>query len=366
MKNMNHSKAIFSFLFSVFAALILGAVASIQFNIQPIVVAGTVLGIGVTHAVIKHYAPKQAGVITMAIQQEFWVNYIIDNLFKDDSFLTKCFDESDSVLAGSVVHIPQAGAKPTVVKNRSSFPATVVQRTDTDITYALDVYTTDPTLITDAETKEISYNKIDSVLGEHMAALVESYSDQVMYKWAPTDAAQIIATTGSLVATSLAPGATGTRKAFLKADLKKAQTIMNKQNIPKADRYAIFPTDMLAELMDDTDLMKRDGVYGNEVDLKNGIVLKLYGFNIMERSDTTVYTTGNVPKAPGAATAVTDHCAVICWHKNAVAKALGATKFFETVGDATMYGDVYSAQVKLGGRKRRTAGAGVVAIVQVA
>lgn len=362
----NHLKAASSFLYSVVAALLIGAVATLFFNVEPIIPAGIVMAVGVVHGVINHYAPMQKGFAFMAIQQEFWVNYIIENLFKDNSFTSKCFDESDSVLAGSVVHIPQGGAKPTVVKNRSSFPATVVQRTDTDITYTLDVYSTDPTLITDAEAKEISYNKIDSVLSEHMESLVESYSDQLLYKWAPTDSAQIVVTTGDLVATALTAGATGTRRKFLKADLKAAQKIMNKQNIPKEDRYAIFPSDVYAQLTDDTDLIARDGVNGNELDLKKGVVLKLYGFNIMERSDTTPYTTGNVPKAPGAATAVTDHYAVICWHKNAVAKALGSTKFFETIGDATMYGDVYSAEVKMGGRKRRTAGAGVVAIVQVA
>lgn len=360
----NHLKAASSFLYSVIAALFIGAVASFAFNVEPIIPAGIVLATGVVHGVINHYVPAQSGIAFMAIQQEFWVNYIIENLFKDNMFITKCFDESDSVLSGSVVHIPQGGAKPTVVKNRSSFPATVVQRTDTDITYTLDVYTTDPTLITDAETKEISYQKVDSVLSEHMSGLNESIADQILYKWAPTAAGQIITMTGSAVATALAPGATGTRTKFLKEDLKKAQQNMNKANIAKEDRYALFPTDVLAQLLDDADLIKRDGVNGNETDLKNGIVLKLYGFNIMERSDTTVYTTGNVPKAPGAATATTDMCAVICWQKNAVAKALGTTKFFETVGAAEFYGDVYSAQVKMGGRKRRTGGEGVVAIVQ--
>lgn len=362
---MTRSKAILGFLFSVLSAFVIGAVVSLFFELSAVVVVGGVFGAGVVYGVVSHYLPK-TNITCMAIQQEFWVNYIIENLFKDNSFLSKCHDESDYVLSGSVVHIPQAGAKPTVVKNRSTLPATVVQRTDTDITYALDVYTTDPTLITNAEQKEISYEKIGSVLGEHVESLVETYADDVLYKWAPTASAQITPTTGAVVATAMAPGATGTRKKFLKEDLKKAQTIMNKNNIPKNDRYALFPTDMLAQLMEDADLVKRDGANGNEVDLKNGVVSRLYGFNIMERSDTTVYDVANAPKAPGAATAATDNLAVICWQKHAVAKALGTTDFFENKQDATHYGDIYSALVKLGGRKRRSNGEGVVAIVQVA
>jgi hypothetical protein len=86
----------------------------------------------------------------------------------------------------------------------------------------------------------------------------------------------------------------------------------------------------------------------------------------MERSSTTIYTeaTPPVPKAPGAAAAATDNQSVICWQKNAVAKALGSAKFFEQLNTPLYYGDVYSAAIRLGGRKRRTNGEGVIAVVQ--
>ena len=100
--------------------------------------------------------------------------------------------------------------------------------------------------------------------------------------------------------------------------------------------------------------------------MKEGVIGKLFGFDLLERSDSTLYTnaTPPVPKAVGAAGAATDNMAVLCWQKNQVAKALGSVKFFETIGDAANYGDIYSAEVKMGGRKRRTGGEGVVAIVQ--
>ncbi len=294
---------------------------------------------------------------------EIWVDYIIGNLFKDDQFINDCFDESEFVLGGSVVHIPQAGAKPTVVKNRSTYPATTVRRTDTDITYPLDEYSTDPTHIPDAESKQLSYSKMESVLGEHVAALSENYADDILYKWAPTDAACIIRTTGADGAT-LSASATGTRKTFLKEDLQRAQALMDKQKIPKKDRFALIPTDLATELKGDADLKKRD--FGAELSLKEGYIGHLYGFAIRERSDTVVYTnaTPPVPKAPGAAGAATDNLAVICWQKNAVGRAMGSKKFYENLADAQFYGDVYSAAIRLGGRKRRADGSGVVAIVQ--
>lgn len=372
MKKSNFLKFVISFVAALAIASFIGTASAKTYpSLNPFVVTACVMALPLAYGVLKKTGVIQPTInpfsIKMnAIQQEFWVNYIIDNLFKDNSFLTKCFDESDYVLEGSIVHIPQAGAKPTVVKNRSSFPATVVRRTDTDITYTLDVYSTDPTLITNAEAKEVSYDKIGSAIGEHVTSLEETYADDMLVKWAPTVTGNILRTTGSTVATSLSTGATGTRKAFVKEDLKRAQALMNKQKISKEDRYALIPTDLLQELTSDAVLMARDGVNGNELDMKNGVIMKLYGFQIMERSESVVYTnaTPPAPKAYSAATAVTDNQAVLCWQKNAVAKAKGSVKFFENLNDALHYGDVYSAEVKLGGRKRRTGGEGVIAIVQ--
>jgi hypothetical protein len=62
----------------------------------------------------------------MAIQKEIWQDHIEGNLFKNNEFLLASTDAGQYVLQGKVVHIPQSGATATVVKNRSSVPATVV------------------------------------------------------------------------------------------------------------------------------------------------------------------------------------------------------------------------------------------------
>ena len=54
---------------------------------------------------------------------------IIQRYYKDNQFLQASRSPMMRyVLAGSVVHIPQKGAKPTVVKNRAEYPAVAVQR----------------------------------------------------------------------------------------------------------------------------------------------------------------------------------------------------------------------------------------------
>jgi hypothetical protein len=162
------------------------------------------------------------------------------------------------------------------------------------------------------------------------------------------------------------PSATGNRLKFIKEDLKAAQTLMNKNKIPKTERYAIVDSDMMAQLLDDDDLKKRDGANGGEANLKEGVVMRLYGFDIIERPTVLTFTNAATPVVvdPGTAGAATHNAGVLCYHKNAVVKALGQVRTFQNDGVAEYYGDILSALMRAGGRIRRAAG--VVAIVQAA
>lgn len=363
---MKMLKFLFAFAASLLCAVVLGSAVGPMVGVSTSEATSVLMGASLGFGIIKHFAPTMPGVAYMAIQQEFWVDYIMENLFPDNSILNLVFDESAHVLGGSVVHIPQAGAKPTIVKNRSSFPAAAVQRTDTDITYPLDVYTSDPTHITNAEQMEISYDKMNSVMGEHLLAMSELVTDELLVKWTPALAANIVRTTGALSAENLGGGATGTRKILLKEDLRAAQKRMNKLNIPKPDRYCLLPADMADELLGDADLLKRDNA--TELDLRMGVIANLYGFKIMDRGTVNLYDNTGTPvvKAVGAAGAITDNQGAICWQRNALGKALGTTEMYSNENDPLYYGDIYSALQKMGGRKRRTAEEGIVAIVQSA
>ncbi len=305
------------------------------------------------------------GLSLMAIQVEVWQNHIEGNLFKDNEFLMCSTDAGQYVMQGKVVHIPQAGGTATVEKNRSSFPATASERTDTEVTYNLDAYTTDPILIRNAEVVELSYNKRESVIGEYEAALRQRIADEVLIKWAPTTSTRIIRTTGDDVETHLS-GTSGYRKAITTSDLRKAQLTMNKQNVSKTDRYALFSADMLDQLVKSlSDTQYRD--FSKALDEKTGVVGMLYGFKIMQRSDTVVYNAAaTAVNAYGASVAADDNDAVICWQKDAVERAIGSITFFERQQDPLYFGDVYSFEVRMGGRIRRNDQKGLVAIVQVA
>lgn len=302
----------------------------------------------------------------MAIQREIWQDHIEGNLFKNNEFLLASTDAGQFVLQGKVVHIPQAGALPNVVKNRSSLPATVVQRADTDITYSLDEYTSDPIMIPYAETIELSYNKRESVLGEHENALKQAIAENILVTWAPTGAATQLRTTGTATAAHLDSG-TGNRKKLTAKDLKAAQLALNKQNVPMDGRYALLSADMFQQLTDDLSVNDyRD--FSAAYNIKDGVLGRLFGFSIMMRSSVVSFTNDTVPtiNAVGATAAAADNDAVLCWQADALERAVGEIKFFERLDDPTYYGNVYSVSLRMGGRKRRTDQKGVIAIIQAA
>ena len=178
----------------------------------------------------------------MAIQKEIWVNHIVEGLFADNSFLSKARNHDEFVVGGKVVHIPQAGAASGVSENRTTLPATVSKRTDTDITYNLSEFTTDPILVPHADTVELSYSKRESVLGQDRKKLADVVAMSFLYNWSPSSGNTILTTGSSVSAHS--KSATGNRKAFTKADVLAAMTKFNDNDIPQEGRYLLVDAQM--------------------------------------------------------------------------------------------------------------------------
>lgn len=310
------------------------------------------------------------------IPVEIFSEYIVEKLRRSNPHLQHASDESRYILGGSVVHIPQAGASPTVVKNRDTYPATAVRRGDTSVTYALDVYTSTPTHIAWDEENEASYDKIDSVMNDHVATLVEAVGDNAFYLWLKglkkdangalqadvIPSSNIIYTTGAEEAMAIADGVTATRKAFTAADLAKAQYLMNHANVPKEERYACLESAQYKQLIDSLSANQM-AAFQQSADLANGVVGRLYGFDIMERSSVAAFSALGAPVEPGTTLTADNYIGAVCWQKDCVTKSLGDILPFLNERQATYFGDIFSALVKFGGRCKRSDWGGVVAIL---
>jgi len=307
----------------------------------------------------------------MALIKEIWVQDVQEALNRNADFLPYSVDHSAYIAFGTV-HVPQSGSNPTVVKNPATFPLAISERTDTDRTYALNQFALEPTLISNLDELQISYDKRQSGLGQQITTLTQRIGDEVAISWSATGAANIVGTTGSAVATSLAPGATGTRKAVTLADIASLASKLDKDNVPRQNRKLLMSTDMFWELFQISDVIRAsyNGFQNQPNVLANGIVAMLYGFEIMMRPVVSVYAnSATSPKAFGAATATTDNLACIAFHSTTVARALGSmTPLYDSGsngnGKPEYLGSIFNMEVMLGSAILRADMKGVAALVQ--
>lgn len=299
----------------------------------------------------------------MAVQKEIWVRDIVNALFPDNSFVSRAVNDDMYVNEGKKVHIPNAGAPSGVVKNRAVVPATANKRTDVDIDYTLDEFTTNPVLIPHADMVELSYNKRQSVISQDREQLITAAAEGLLAGWCPA-AANRVDTTGDAVA-AWTPSATGTRKAIKPADVAALQAKFNADNIPLTDRYLLLDAQMYEQLLQGMTESQAIGFFA-AADVKRGVLGQLYGFEVMVRSTVYRFANDGTLKDTSAAGAATDLAAGLAWHAGSVSRALGEVKMFDHVDNPLYYGDVYSFLVRCGGTIRRNDKKGVYAIVAAA
>lgn len=298
----------------------------------------------------------------MAVQKELWQSVIVEGLFANNSFMSKSVND-DMYVNAKKVHIPNSGTPSNVEIDRSTVPAKPKKRADNDVEYTLNELTTDPIYIPNAEMVELSYDKRNSVIAEDRQILIEHASQQMLYNWAP-DSANTVETSGDAV-NAHTPSATGNRKALTKNDVLNLMVLMNKNNVPKEGRYLLLDSVMYAQLL--SDLAETDKfAFLQGVDAERGIVGKLYGFEIMERSQVLLYNNSKTLKKWSEDGTTDDNAAGLAWQERCVSRALGEVKMFSDEDSPTYYGDVYSFLVRVGGARRRYDNKGVYAILQAA
>jgi hypothetical protein len=307
----------------------------------------------------------------MALIKEIWVQDVQEALNRNADFLPYSVDHSAYIAFGTV-HVPQSGSNPTVLKNPATFPLSINERVDADRTYSLNQFALEPTLITNLDELQISYDKRQSVLGQQISTLTQRIGDEVAISWSASGASNIIGTSGATAATALAPGATGTRKQVALADIAALAAKMDKDNVPRGNRKLLMSTDMFWELFQISDVIRAsyNGFQNQGNVLQTGTIAQLYGFDIMMRPVVSVYANSTtVPKAFGAATATTDNLACIAFHSSSVSRALGSmTPLYDSGsngnGKPEYLGSIFNMEVMLGSAILRTDMKGVAALVQ--
>ncbi len=307
----------------------------------------------------------------MALERSIWLKEIREQLFKDNAFLNKAKNWDEHVQAGvKTVVIPQSGSASGVERNRSSFPALSQERTDSDISYDMVDYTTNPKRVREIEKVQLSYPKLQSVISQDMANIKEYAAEDILYSWRPEAANRIVRTSGDAVDATISgvDGATGNRKRYKLADLLVIDKMMNTLNIPQSGRVALLSASAKQDLLLDPDIKGNPTLSALLANYTEGAVLRIAGFEIFVRSTALRYTNASTPvaKLPSALAATTDNDASLFWHPDFVGRSVGNMWVFHNPGQAEHFGDILSMEVMAGGRKAETDGKGVVALVQAA
>lgn len=305
----------------------------------------------------------------MALQKEVWVQDIQEKLFANNDFISKSVSH-DAFVDSLTVHVPQAGSIPAVQVNRAILPAAISERTDTDESYNLQEFTTDPILVRRLDEIQTSYAKRSSVMQNHINVLNDRMGLEALYQWAGSALVsatngQIVLTTGTATANIGPAGTTGNRKALGIEDLAAAAAKLDGDDVAQENRFLVMPAKVYhSMLVENPELLNGD--YMNKGNLPEAVVMKVWGFNIMVRSNTVSYADAATPtkKAIGAAVAVTDHFGCVGFQSDYVAKALGSIEVFANNAQADYYGDILSARVDFAAKALRTDGKGIVTIVQ--
>lgn len=219
--------------------------------------------------------------------KEIFAAIILALFYPDGSWLNE-LTSMDHMVEYNKINLSQVGADPEVVKDNATWPLTPTTRTDTGIELPLATFDTVPTHVTNVEELETSYDKCQSVVAQHAAALRTKAMLSAAYNIAPASnsaATPVIATTGS----NRGDG----NKALTYADILNLRTKFNKANYPQIGRVIVLCPEH------EEDLLNEDAARYNQI-MTTGQVA---GFKVYVTNHGVQYNTSGVKQAYGTTNA---------------------------------------------------------------
>jgi hypothetical protein len=197
-----------------------------------------------------------------------FANLILGLFYPQGAWLNE-LTSMDHMVEANTIDLAQIGADPDVVIDNNVWPLVPVQRTDSGIKIPLATFDTLPTHVTNVEQLETNYDKCESVVQQHAAALRTKAALSAAYNISP---AADTATTPVLT-TSGADRGDGDR-ALTYADILKLRTAFNKANLPVEGRVLVLCPEH------EEDLLREDiNRFNRVMETQTLAGFKLYTFN---------------------------------------------------------------------------------------
>ncbi len=270
-------------------------------------------GITTTHAVVTLVQPDlMHGKLLMALQTEVWTGELIKKLRQVPTFLS-VIRSRNNLVNNNTIHLVDVGASPNILINNSAYPIATAGRTDEDIAISLKKFETENTKVTDDELYALSYDKIATVLEDHKDTIAEGEADVALHAIAPvangdkTPVVDISTLSGDRPKVVL--GVLALKRAF------------DDQKIPQMNRHLVLTSEHIEAILAADE--KFSAQYSN---VREGQVLKLFGFQLHEWGQAPQYVDVNTKIAYGAET-----------EGKAASVAFHAPHIFQATGDTKMY-----------------------------
>ena len=307
---------IVTLLFSLLFNAVAGAVLATTVGLSPL--AGAI-GMNVVSGVIGGILP--AGTLREGVLTEIWTGELVKSLRAglEGTWLDGVPDSS-SVVNNDVIHLVDVGVDPDVLINNTTYPITVQELEDGDISIGLDKFQTKITPITDDELYALSYDKIARVKESHANAINDSKFTKAAHALC---ASENTATTPVLTTTGERDEDTGRLKMSIK-DVIKMKAALDKLKVPAINRRLVLCPDHVNDLLETDQNFKEQ----YNINRGEGKVGRMYGFDIYEYANTPLYTTAGQKKDVGSTASAGEFQCSFAFYTPRVFKATGSTKMY--------------------------------------
>ena len=263
--------------------------------------------------------------------QEIWIDQLMKGFYPTTSFLNFTTDKT-SLVNNNTIHLGEAGVDPNVLINNSTYPITIVPRSDNPLEIELDKYETENTVVRRPDVIQYSYDQLEGVLFSHRSTLRTKTAMRGAHAIAPvadTSWTPVVQTTG-----------TTNNKGFkiLKFDdVLELKGRFDDLDIPLDKRMLVLNPKHTRDLINENIDAFKDLLEFNA----DGTPKKIAGFGVVEFTKNPVYdATTNQKKAWGAAPLSTDSYCSFAFYGDEVMKADGTPYMYSKIDDPELRGTI--------------------------
>lgn len=307
-------KSLFKFFSALFIAVFMGSVVSHATGMD----MEASVGGAVTISTAMSFVPEIAGSANAVVLKQMWETELINKFRHDSQWLSRIMSR-DNYVNNNAINLSEIGADPDVLINNTTYPISVVSRTDEGHVIALNKYDTVNSKITDDELYALPYDKEGSILRQHRETLEERTAEHGLHIIAP---AAHSATT-PILSTSGADDGNG-RMRLTSSDIIRLKKAYDDHKIPKSGRILVLCSEHVADLLEEDKVLRER--YMNAT--TGMIAAKYYGFDLYEDNYAVQYDDEGAKKAFQAEPAVGDVSASIAFYAPRVVKAKSGVKMY--------------------------------------